>query len=226
MNKKPLVIDKNTIDIIESNTIEKLLSVDWGNKPLGASCPKISPWFHSLGYHSVVCPFKEGWRRPWEDLNMDELYNMNYHITINPDPLNQLNNDVYAKKLMFKIFRQFLLELKNNKYYKNIISVYEYGPKGKKYGKLHFHILFKTHACNKIKETAIKYFGSTKQSRHKTTVVVKRITIDKLLQSDQYTDEEKLQNFKDQCNFLLNKYFKKETHNKVKCLYSNLIKKI
>jgi len=226
MSQKHIVIEENTIDLQESNTIEKLLSVDWGNKPLGVSCPKISPWFHSLGYNPLVCPFKEGWRRPWEDLDMSELYNMNYHITINPDPLNKLNNDVYAKKLMFKVFRQFLLELKNNKYYKNIISVYEYGPKGKKYGKLHFHILFKTHACNKIKERAIKYFGSNTQSRHRTTVVVKRITIDKSFQSDQYTPIQKKQNYNSQCDYILNKYFMKETHNKVKCLYSNLIKKI
>ena len=122
---------------------------------------------------------------------------MNYHITINPDPLNSHENNVYDKKLMFKMFRQFLYELKQKKLYKNIISVYEYGAKGKKYGKLHFHILFKTHACNKIKEVACKYFGSHKINRHITTVVVKRITIDKQFQSDQCTDIQKIQNCRD-----------------------------
>ena len=226
MSQKHIVIDKNTIDITESNTIDKFLTVDWGNKPLGVSCPKSNNGFFSIGSNPTVCPFRNGWRRPWDDLDMKELYNMNYHITINPDPLNQLDNDVYSKKLMFKIFRQFLLELKNKKYYKNIISVYEYGEKGKKYGKLHFHILFKTHCCNKIKEVACKYFGSHSKKRHRNTVVVKRITIDKSLNSDEYTVEQKVENYRSQCDYLLHKYMKKESQNRVKCLYSNLVKKI
>lgn len=224
MVKKPIELIENTIDLAESQAIQKSLTIDWGNSPLGASCPKITPGMFTPG-NPIVCPFKPGWRRPWDDIDMSALYEMNYHITINPDPMNQLSKDVYDKKVMFTIFRQFLEECKKNKYYKNIICVYEYGAKGKRYGKLHFHCLFKTHCCNKIKEIACKYFGSSKKNRHITTVVVKRITIDKV-SGDIRSDQEKVDNYKEQVDYIMHKYMKKETQNKVKCLYSNMIKKI
>lgn len=218
MSEKPLVIDKTQI----SKTKERLLTLCMGQHTLGASCPsKIG--FSTLMSPQSICQFKDNWRRPWDHLDMDELYSMNYHITINPDPLNTLNLDVYDHKLMFKIFRLFLTEAKKNNLYSKIISVYEYGKQGKKYGKLHFHVLFKTHCCNKLQELALKYFGSNKKSRQKTTVVVKRITLDKHMPSSA-TPHDKLLNFREQCDYINKTYMRKESQNKHKCLYSNILK--
>ena len=153
-------------------------------------------------------------------LDKTHLMEMNYHVTISPDPLH--SEDYYDRKVANKVLRQFLRELKKNNYYKYIICVYEYGKRGKEYGKLHWHILFKTRFIRKIEEISNKYFATTK-SRSKNTTVVKRIRIDKSY-ADR-SDKQKVENYHKQINYIMREYMQKETQNKVKCLFTNMCSK-
>ena len=121
------------------------------------------------------------------------------------------------------MLRLFLRELKKNKLYDNIICVYEYGTRGKTYGKLHWHILFKSRAIRKIEEISNRYFATSK-ARARHTTVIKKIRIDKSY-ADR-SDEDKVENYHSQVDYIMKKYMQKETQNKVKCLYTNLVKKI
>ncbi|WP_168169805.1 hypothetical protein [Candidatus Izimaplasma sp. ZiA1] len=182
------------------------------------SAPKLNG-FSQLKQASY-CPFDKGWRLPWDMINLDNLYKMNYHVTISPDPLH--SEDFYDRKYANKVFRQFLNELKKNNLYSNIISVYEYGPRGKKYGKLHWHILFRTSKVRKIETISNTFFGTTPK-RCKATTVVKRIRIDKNYVAR--SDKDKIANYHKQVEFIMNNYMKKEQHNKHKCLYTDMIPK-
>lgn len=206
IDKKHIVIDK------------KSLIINWGTSPLVPSAPKLNGF--SQLKQSMHCPFDKGWRLPWDMINLENLYKMNYHVTISPDPLH--SEDFYDRKYANKVFRQFLNELKKNKLYSQIISVYEYGPRGKKYGKLHWHILFRTNKVRKIEKISNTYFG-TSPKRCKATTVVKRIRIDKNYVAR--SDIDKIANYKKQVEFIMNNYMKKEQHNKQKCLYTDMIPK-
>jgi len=218
MNEKHIVLTKNTIEMNNDLDLERVLSINWGTTTLVPSAPKSNFW--TTVQNTIVDPFRQGWRLPWDMLDKKDLYKMNYHVTISPDPIHE--TDFYSRKVANKVLRQFLLELKKNMLFDNIICVYEYGTRGKKYGKLHWHILFKTRYIRKIEETANRYFATSKgRARH--TTVIKRIRIDKTHADS--SDEVKVENYKQQIDYIMQKYMQKETQNKTKCLYTNLIKK-
>lgn len=210
------------------NTIEKpidlkkVLTVDWQSTPLVQTANPDFGFFNKETRES--CPLKPGWRLPWDNLDNENLYNMQYHVTINPDPKCDWItscNDLKTHNLKYK---EFLRECKKNNFYKNIISVYEYGKNGKEYGKVHYHILLQTNKINKFIEMAISYFGTSNKNRWRNTVVKKQITIDKSLSHDA-TNEEKVLNYRNQIDYIMNKYMKKESQNRHKCLYTTLYEK-
>ena len=200
--------------------IEKKLTVDWQSTPLVQTANSICGFFQQQTCKDML---KDNWRLPWDELDYEHLYKMNYHITINPDPQCEWITSVNDLKTHNIKFREFITDLNNNKLYKNIISVYEYGKNGRQYGKVHYHILFETYKINKIIEMAISYFGTKSISRWRNTVVKKPITIDKTV-SVNASDIEKVENYRSQIDFII-KYMKKESHNRMKCLYSNMKKK-
>lgn len=218
MAEKHIELDKNTIEIHSDDDIKNILSIDWGATPLVPKCPRSVNGFHALDKKALVCPFKQGWRLPWDMLDKTNLYEMNYHVTIAPDPIHE--TDFYSRKIANKVLRLFLSELKRNKLYKNIICVYEYGSRGKTYGKLHWHILFKTNKIRKIEDMSNKYFATSKK-RSKNTTVIKRIRIDKNYVDR--SDADKVANYKAQVDYIMREYMQKESQNKTKCLYTNMI---
>lgn len=218
MKQKHIVIAQNTIDSQESEAIKKSLTIDWEHGPLVPSATS-KDGFRLLDKKAVVCQFKLNWRLPWDMIDENELYNMNYHITIAPDPIHE--QDFYNRKIANKVFRRFLDELKRKGLYKNIICVYEYGDRGKKYGKLHWHCLFNTKNCREIEDISNYYFATSKK-RSKTTTFVKKIRIDKNFVDR--SNKDKVANYRLQVDKLYRSYFRKETQNKKKCLYTNMRK--
>lgn len=203
--------------------IAKKLTVDWQSGPLVQTANSEFGFFMKVTPES--CPLKPGWRLPWDNLDYDNLYNMQYHVTINPDPNCEWITSCNDLKLHNKKYKEFLRECQKNKLYKNIISVYEYGKHGKEYGKVHYHILLQTNKINKFIEMAISYFGTNNKTRWRNTIVKKQITIDKSIGADATIDE-KVSNYRSQIDYIMNKYMKKESQNRHKCLYTNMQKKI
>lgn len=202
--------------------IEKKLTIDWQSSLLVQTANSHFDFMKKLT--PLTCQFKQSWRLPWEMLDDEHLYKMQYHVTINPDPEVEWFTSGNDLKLHNSKFREFLTECKKETLYKNIIVVYEYGTRGREYGKLHWHILLSTNKINKFIEMAISLFGTKKKSRWTNTVVKKAITIDKKL-GIHATDEEKVENYRDQINYIMKEYMKKESQNKKKCLYTNMVKK-
>jgi len=211
--EKPIELEKH-IDLI------KTLTVNW-QSALGADCQPKNGFF-TQG-KTVIDPFIKGWRLPWDMIDNDKAYDFNYHLTINPDPQCDWITSVTDLKSHKKKFREFITELLKDKLYSNILAVYEYGKNGKQYGKVHFHILFKTNKVNKLVDIAIKHFGVNIKTRWAKTVVKKLITCNKCLPSNS-TNQEKVDNYREQIDYIMKEYMQKETHNRLKCLYSNIIK--
>ena len=209
---------------IVENTIEleKKLTVDWQSGPLVQTANPDFGFFNKGTPEK--CPLKQGWRLPWELLNCENLYNMQYHVTINPDPQCEWITSCNDLKLHNKKFKEFLRDCQKIKLYKNIISVYEYGKHGKEYGKVHYHLLLQTNKINKFIEMAISYFGTNVRTRWNNTIVKKQITIDKCISAGA-TLQEKVSNYKSQIDYIMNKYMKKESQNRLKCLYTNMYEK-
>ena len=212
---------------MSSDTIEKpieiakKLTVDWQSSLLVRTANSDSGFFSQGKINNDPCPFKENWRLPWDLLDHEHLYEMNYHVTINPDPKIGWMTSCNDLKLHNKKFRVFLEDCKKKQLYKNIICIYEYGKHGKQYGKVHYHILLKTSKINKFVEEAISHFGGTEKKRWRNTVVKKAIALDRSL-SAHATPLEKVENYRKQINYIMNEYMKKESQNRHKCLYTNL----
>ena len=102
--------------------------------------------------------------------------------------------------------------------------MYEYGKHGKEYGKVHYHILLQTNKINKFIEMAISYFGTNNKTRWRNTIVKKQITIDRSVGANASIDE-KVLNYRSQIDYIMNKYMKKESQNRHKCLYTNMYEK-
>ncbi len=214
MSSNPI---ENTIEL------EKKLTVDWQSNLLVRTANLDIGFFRKV--EQQCCPLKNGWRLPWDLIDYENINNMNYHVTINPDPQCGWITSCNDLKLHNNKFRQFLLECRKEKLYKNIISIYEYGKHGKEYGKVHYHILLQTNKINKFVEMAISYFGTNCKTRWRNTVVKKPIIIDRKV-SEYATDEEKVNNYKQQVKFIHENYMRKESQNRHKCLYTNMVKKI
>ena len=64
--------------------IAKKLTIDWQSEPLVRTANLEFGFFNKVT--PDTCPLKPGWRLPWDILDYEQLYNMQYHVTINPDP--------------------------------------------------------------------------------------------------------------------------------------------
>jgi len=201
------------------------LFVDFGRQSLVQTAePKNGSFFKKKNKPSKIDYFKQGWRCPWSEIDMQYKYLFNFHITINPDPKCDWLTNCQDRKLHNDKLREFIQKIKKRGLYKYILCIYEYGIKGKSYGKLHYHILFKTHASEAIRKEANIMFGTTKKRCHNTTIV-KPIKVDNKL-TIEATPMQKQKNYRDQIDYIINKYFQKETQNKVKCLFTNIRTKI
>ena len=67
-------------------------------------------------------------------------------------------------------------------------------------------------------------FFATNKARARHTTVIKKIRIDKTY-ADR-SDEDKVKNYHAQVDYIMQQYMQKETQNKIKCLYTNLVRKI
>lgn len=210
---------------MNNEVITQLLTWDTGQSHLGEDCPPILRAQTAKTYHSDQW-IKDSWRVPWDMVNMESLFKPPkngrcrlYHVTINPDPKVQWMTHCNDRKLHNEKFRELLKISKINNLYTKIICVYEYG-KGKKYGKMHWHLLLETDVINKFCEAACKIFG-TATKRWRNTVVRKPITCD-----NNTPDAEKLSNWRHNVRYIMTQYMTKETHNKDKCLFSSEIKNL
>lgn len=200
------------------------LFVDFGNPALvQIANSNTRKFFNRKNNRPKINYFKEGWRCPWSEIDMKNRYYFNYHITVNPDPKCDWMTNCQDRKLHNDKLREFVLKIKSKGLFKYILVIYEYGNKGKSCGKLHYHILFKTHASAAIAKEANQIFGTTNK-RCEFTTIVKKIKIDNKLSKDA-TPTEKIQNYNEQIDYLIDKYFRKETQNKVKCLFTNIQQK-
>lgn len=200
------------------------LFVDFGSRTLVQTAnPKNGTFFSKKKNQSKKDYFRHGWRCPWSEIDKQNKYLFNFHITINPDPKCEWITNCQDRKLHNEKLREFIMKIKNRGLFKYILCIYEYGTKGKSHGKLHYHILFKTHASNAIRKEANIIFGTSKNRCYMTTIV-KPIRVDKKL-SLEATPEQKLTNYKNQIDYIINTYFRKETHNKIKCLFTNIRKR-
>lgn len=204
------------------SNIEKALTINWQSNTLVQTANPQCDFFNKSSSQEVD-NLKDRWRLPWDMLDYENLYDMQYHITINPDPQCDWITSCNDLKIHNIRFRQFIREAEKYLLYSNIISVYEYGKRGKEYGKVHWHILLQTTKIDEFIKMAIKYFGTDNNKRWKNTIINKKITIDKSLRR-KATKEEKVDNYKSQIDYIIKKYMKKETHNRIKCLYSNMKK--
>jgi len=140
------------------------LFVDFGSRTLVQTAkPNNGNFFNKKKNQPTIDYFQQGWRCPWSEIDMKSKYLFNFHITINPDPKCEWMTNCQDRKLHNEKLREFIMKIKNRGLYKYILCIYEYGIKGKSYGKLHYHILFKTHASDAIRKEANIIFGTTKK---------------------------------------------------------------
>jgi len=132
----------------------------------------------------------------WTDINDKYYQGINMTININPDPskIEDYNN----RKLVNNILCEYIdHETKIMK----AVGVYEYGSKGKEYGKLHYHIAIKILPKDRtdIENQLLKLFNQKSNCKHRT------------LQTKMIKDVKHRQDY-------IN-YMKKESQNKIKCLF-------
>lgn len=158
---------------------------------------------------------KDGWRVPWDHIDIDKMGSKYrcYSVTINPHPEKVVDhhND---RKFIHEMYRTFLRMLNNNNYFRNIISVYEYGKKGKKYGRLHYHILLETRFIRKVEEIGYKIFGKPTE-KYRYTLKIKPVTVDYGTIEENY-----VANYRHNIEKVFN-YYTKESHNKELCLFAS-----
>lgn len=115
------------------------------------------------------------YRYPWDKITKTESNACSLSWTLCPDVRCEF--DVRDKKVVFPKLFEVLKKLKNNSICKKIISNYEYGEKGKEYGKLHMHGLVqfeKTDSKSKknnreiFEEELLKVFNRRSNCKHKT----------------------------------------------------------
>lgn len=161
---------------------------------------------------------QSNWRKPWAMLPSDYPEKFNYHMTINPDPKCTwiIDNNCRDRKTHHKQLRSFLKECFNLKLFSDVCIIYEYGKYGKKYGKLHYHALFRTNKSGKLKIKAFEYFKHSSTKSY-SAVVVKRIT-HSLKKSDNHSAMLMKASQLSSKLYIYRNYFRKETHNKMKCL--------
>lgn len=188
-----------------------------GNGSLGVPFPltkcELIPTFKTMMH--------QNWRTPWDKLPMQFPSIFNYHFTINPDPKCSwiTNNDCRCRKTHHKQLREFLSDAYNQKLFSNTCIVYEYGKYGKKFGKLHYHCLFRTAKAKKLQQCAFRYFKhtSTKSDRSCVYKMISHSLKKDTLNLSWYNSLKKCSLLESK-RYIYNNYFRKENHNKIKCL--------
>lgn len=152
----------------------------------------------SLGNSTPITPWQIGnVRIPWTDIPKNHLKGMNFFFTLQPDPSCDWYTSDMDKKTIIPKFLEAMEELKMKQIISRSISIYEIGE----HEKIHFHGFLKTiYRCQ-----ATKYLLSIFNHRRNLS----HITFD-LRTIKSVSDREKMY-----------EYFKKEKHNKERCLYYN-----
>lgn len=154
----------------------------------------------TLGNSSAHTPWKTtNVRVPWDKVPDKVLNGGNFFFTINPDPDVEWYTKDNDKKTIVTKFLTLFHKLKNQDIIKKSVSVYEYGKYGAKHGKIHFHGFISTTDKKAFEKAVYEVFNERANSRHRTLNL-------KIIKTT-----------KDRQN--MQAYLKKETHNKIKCLY-------
>lgn len=133
-------------------------------------------------------------RIPWSLVPTKWFRGLNLSINLNPDPskIPDFNNKLVVNNILINYIRDEV-------HIQKAIAVYEYGPKGKTYGKLHFHIAIKTNNQKAVREGLALLFNKKVNCRHRT------------INAKRFRDEKHRQDY-------IN-YMHKENQNKIKCLF-------
>lgn len=182
-----------------------------GNGYLGRPFPLQSSGFQN----SVKTMMKSNWRKPWEYLPKEYPQNFNYHVTINPDPKCTWITDCRDRKSHHRKLREFLELAFYKKLFSDVVVIYEYGKYGKYHGKLHYHCLFETNKIRKLQDFCKTFFASN-PSKNNTAVIIKLIT--PRLKPGNHSDELICASLMESKHYIFTKYFRKEQHNRLKCL--------
>lgn len=145
-----------------------------GRTSLGESTPK-KLVTRQLRNQTSKKKYEGIYRVPWDNISKKELNSMNLAFTLCPDI--RVDFDCKDKSVCVPKLIDLLIELKNNNVLNKIISNYEYGEKGKEYGKLHFHGMVllspgdasgKLNNREKFEKALLKVFNKRSQLRDKT----------------------------------------------------------
>lgn len=182
-----------------------------GNDSLGVPFP-----LSSNDHSSLASKLKENWRKPYALFPEGYHKQFNYSFTINPDPRCKWikDNDCRDRKSHHARLREFISDAHAKKLFSAVIVIYEYGKYGKKFGKLHYHLLFRTAKAKMLQDNALTYFTDNKANNH--AVVKKRITHSlKKLEASPIMMKTSLNQNK---RYIFETYFRKEQPCKTKCL--------
>ena len=167
---------------------------------------------------SIFMRMKANWRKPWSLFPTDYYKQFNYSYTINPDPKCKwiIDNDCRDRQTHHAKLREFLINAYYQKLFSAVVVIYEYGKHGKKFGKLHFHCLFRTNKAEKLRLCALSYFAANKNNNR--AVVKKRITHSLKKSNQGSTLLMMKQSLLENKQYIYKTYFRKEQPCRLKCL--------
>lgn len=173
-----------------------LLTVNFqsiGKKPIGLAALY-------LGNSAAIVPWKtDRWRSPWENIEENHLKGMNFFFTLNIDPSVEWYEN--TKKCQIPRVIDFFEKMKRQQLISRYVIIYEWGKYGKSHGKLHYHGFIKSIRKPELIEEFRKAFNVKTNALHRTI----QLSVNKSV--------------KDRENRI--RYLKKESQNKLKCLYWN-----
>lgn len=154
-----------------------------------------------LGIGRQIIPWKtKNYRSPWEHIPETHRKGCNLSFNLNIDP--DITDFENTKKWQIPKVLLFFEELKLKHIIQKVIIVYEWGKFGKAHGTLHFHGMVKTQDRFAFEKAIFDTFNKRTNLRHRTLKT-------KIFKDVEHRDH------------LFNVYYRKETHNKIKCLYWN-----
>ncbi len=180
----------------------KLLTVDFNNSIIPSQGNKKTSSFAALylGNSAAPVPWKtDQYRSPWDTIEESHLKGMNFFFTLNIDPSIEWYEN--TKKCQIPKVLLFFEKMKIRQLISRYVIIYEWGTKGKSHGKLHYHGFIKTKQKNELLEEFYKEFNNKTNARHRTI----QLSVNKSV--------------KDRENRI--RYLRKESQNKIKCLYWN-----
>lgn len=154
-----------------------------------------------LGIGRQIVPWKtKNYRSPWNQIPEQHLKGCNLSFNLNLD--THIIGYQNTRKWQIPRILLFFEQLKQKSIIKKYIIVYEWGKEGKSHGKLHYHGMVKSSNRFEFEEEILNEFNKRTQCKHRT------------LQTKIFNDVEHR-------SYLFNKYYRKETQNKIKCLMWN-----